>query len=161
MSSSVSSRLRRPPVGLLVVAALVAIIAAPPVVITLVNDAAAREVEAELRDLPLPEGTVVVDSSSAAGKFNGNGNGMQYLGGLLIRSDLPLAQLQAFYQDQPRIGGVAPGVADAGDARAESLRRAGGVFAVPADDDLFVVTAWGRGPDLLDGLFQTLDLRGH
>lgn len=127
--------------------------------IPLVNDASARGVEAALRELPVPLGTEVVDGSAAAGKFSGNGNGMQYLGALLVRTGDSAAQLQAIYDAQPEPHDAsAVSVIPTGGEKAEQLRRAGGVFTLPASDELLIVYAWGDGPPWF---FQTADLRGH
>ena len=39
----------------------------------------------------------MIESLSQAGKLTGNGNGMQYFGAILIRSDLSLEELDAYY----------------------------------------------------------------
>lgn len=52
-----------------------------------VNDMYAREVARELAAVPLPEGTELIEKTSAAGKFFGNGNGMQYFGAVLLKAD--------------------------------------------------------------------------
>ena len=39
----------------------------------------------------------MIESISRAGKLTGNGNGMQYFGAILIRSDLSLEELDAYY----------------------------------------------------------------
>ena len=49
--------------------------------------------EKELCETPLPEKTELIESISRAGKLTGNGNGMQYFGAILIRSDLSLEEL--------------------------------------------------------------------
>ena len=53
--------------------------------------------EKELCETPLPEKTELIESISRAGKLTGNGNGMQYFGAILIRSDLSLEELDAYY----------------------------------------------------------------
>lgn len=50
-----------------------------------------------LEDTPLPWHTEVCDAVCVAGKLNGNGNGMQYFGGILIKSDLTLKELENYY----------------------------------------------------------------
>lgn len=46
------------------------------------------------------DGAELVDSVSVAGKLSGNGNGMQYLGVPLIRSDETLSELATSYDTQ-------------------------------------------------------------
>ena len=41
----------------------------------------------------------MIESLSQAGKLTGNGNGMQYFGAILIRSELSLEEWDAYYSD--------------------------------------------------------------
>lgn len=68
------------------------LIAAP-----IVNDNIAKKTANELVDLPLPNNTEYVESIHKAGKLVGNGNGMQYFGAILIKSDLSLDELKEYY----------------------------------------------------------------
>lgn len=52
--------------------------------------------EDQLVGLPRPPGTELIASYSQAGKLVGNGNGMRYLGAILITSDLTLTALTTF-----------------------------------------------------------------
>ncbi len=65
--------------------------------IPLVNNYSARCVENELLDIPLPSDTEFVESISEAGKLVGNGNGMQYFGAILVKSELSLDELTEYY----------------------------------------------------------------
>ena len=65
--------------------------------ISSINNNIAYKVEKELCETPLPEKTELIESISRAGKLTGNGNGMQYFGAILIRSDLSLEELDAYY----------------------------------------------------------------
>lgn len=65
--------------------------------IPLINNHTAYKVEKTLCEIPLPEETELIESLSQAGKLTGNGNGMQYFGAILIRSDLSLEELDAYY----------------------------------------------------------------
>ncbi|CAM3413042.1 MULTISPECIES: hypothetical protein [Saccharibacillus] len=51
----------------------------------------------QLRKAPLPEDTVFVEMQSAVGKLNGNGNGIDFFAGMLVRSDLSLSELIDYY----------------------------------------------------------------
>ncbi len=66
--------------------------------IPLINNFKAYKVKNELLNIPLPEKTEIVESISKAGKLSGNGNGMQYLGAMLICSDLPFGDLKTYYE---------------------------------------------------------------
>ena len=65
--------------------------------VPLVNNLIAFDVKRKLIALPLPESTQYIDSISYAGKLEGCGNGMQYFGAILIKSDLSLKALNEFY----------------------------------------------------------------
>ena len=67
--------------------------------IPLINNNIAYKVEKALCEIPLPEETELIESLSQAGKLTGNGNGMQYFGAILIRSELSLEELDAYYSD--------------------------------------------------------------
>ena len=68
----------------------------------LINNHTAYKVEKALCEIPLPEETELIESLSQAGKLTGNGNGMQYFGAILIRSELSLEELDAYYSDYRR-----------------------------------------------------------
>ncbi len=81
-------------VMMLAVAVLLVIVA---LIIPVANNAVALGVEKELKALPLPEDTRLVESSSVAGRLTGKGSGMQYFGALLVESDLTAQELQEYY----------------------------------------------------------------
>lgn len=64
-----------------------------------VNDFSAKNVENSLLEIALPENAQMVESVSKAGKLVGNGNGMQYFGAMLIKSEQTLEELTAYYAD--------------------------------------------------------------
>ena len=68
------------------------LIAAP-----VVNSNVAKKTAKELVNLPLPENTEYIEAIYKAGKLVGNGNGMQYFGAILIRSELSLEELKEYY----------------------------------------------------------------
>ena len=65
----------------------------------LINNHTAYKVEKALCEIPLPEETELIESLSQAGELTGNGNGMQYFGAILIRSELSLEELETYYSD--------------------------------------------------------------
>ena len=67
-------------------------------VIMLVNDGIAHSMEKEILACPLPENTELLDSISIAAKVEGNGNGMQYNSGILVRSELDEEELANHYE---------------------------------------------------------------
>ncbi len=64
------------------------------------NDLIAYDIENDLKNIPLPENTELVDSVSNAGKIIGNGNGMQYYGAIVVSSQLSLEELTEYYTSQ-------------------------------------------------------------
>jgi hypothetical protein len=127
-----------------------------PVAITLVNDAAARSVEAQLLELQLPDDAELLDSMSQAGNLTGNGNGMQYLGALLIKSDDSAAELRRFYEEVEDESGLQIAVTPAQDV--QGFHGVGGFLADAGIEGTFVVEAWGDGAGWF---FENFDLRGH
>lgn len=118
------------------------------------NNRVARHIEQRLLDLPLPPGAELVDSVWAAQRLAGAGNGMEYYGALLIRSDHSLAGLQVYYSAQP--GDQYVSAADD-----ELLHRRTLLFEDEHDlqqPGLFMVIASGEAPN---ELHRQLDLRGH
>ena len=65
--------------------------------IMFVNDIVANNPEKYLLNVVLPEKTQLVESNSVAGKIYGNGNGMQYIGQLLVTTELSEEELKAYY----------------------------------------------------------------
>lgn len=125
------------------------------VVVPIVNNAIALGVEKDLKKLSLPEKTELVESTSLAGKMIGNGNGMQYLGAILIKSDLSLDALQAYYADYD--GTVEPQLnADVRVAMNKELSFRHAEYGV----GYYVVYRWGDAPDWIQDWLDT-DLRGH
>lgn len=69
--------------------------------IVVANNRIADSLEQDLLNYPLPPQTELLDSASIAAKVAGNGNGMQYIGALLVKSDLSEDELQAYYDFCP------------------------------------------------------------
>ncbi len=67
------------------------------ITVMFVNDLIANKPEKEILSFSLPEKTQLVESNSVAGKLYGNGNGMQYIGQLLVTSELTEEELRAYY----------------------------------------------------------------
>lgn len=122
----------------------------------------ARDLEA----IPLPPSTEYVAQAHRAAKLVGNGNGMQYLGAILIRSDLSLAELSSYYEgvDVGDSSGITvvrstdglPG-SDHYSSR-ETSGGAGGIFTEPPASDRFIVWVWGTTSSYV---LKDLDIRGH
>ncbi len=125
--------------------------------IPLINNHTAYKVEKALCEIPLPEETELIESLSQAGKLTGNGNGMQYFGAILIRSELSLEELDAYYSDYrsneweylvETQEGQSVEVIDHGALQfSEEIKGSG----------YYIVYSWGSGNSLL----EELDIRGH
>lgn len=127
------------------------------IAVPLLNDYSARKVEARLCELPLPDQTESIESLSCAAKLTGNGNGMQYFGAVLIRSELSLKELRKYYSeydtkeweylvDEQR--GQSVQVIEHGNLQFSTEIKGGGYY---------IVYAWGIG----DPLLEEIDIRGH
>ena len=64
------------------------------------NNHCAYVIEQDIKNVPLPDSTYFVESKSFAGKLIGNGNGMQYLGVVLIKSKQTKEGILLYYQSQ-------------------------------------------------------------
>jgi len=81
----------------IIIAALVLIPVILYSAIVIANNRIADGLEQALLSHPLPENTEILDSASIAAKVSGNGNGMQYFGAILVKSELSEEELQAYY----------------------------------------------------------------
>lgn len=126
--------------------------------IPIVNDYSASEIEKRLMAIPLPENTEYVDSISKAGKMTGNGNGMQYFGAVLVKSELSLDELSAYYSayrenDWDCLVEIQEGqqieVTEHGSLSFET--------SLSAEEQYYILYSWGSGIEP----FSELDIRGH
>lgn len=69
--------------------------------IVVANNRIADSLKQDLLNYPLPPQTELLDSESIAARVAGNGNGMQYIGALLVKSELGEDELQAYYDRCP------------------------------------------------------------
>lgn len=129
------------------------LIAAP-----VINDSIAKKTANELVDLPLPDSTEFIESVYKAGKLFGNGNGMQYFGAILIKSELSLDELKEYY------GAFAEHewecvVENQKTTNIElSDEHINMTFKTDIEgDQYYIVYSWGSN----DTIFHEFDLRGH
>lgn len=128
------------------------LIAAP-----VINDNISKKTAKALVELPLPEDTELVESVYKAGKLIGNGNGMQYFGAILIKSQLSFEELEKYYS------GFAENEWDCvvekqTDGHIKMIEH--GELSFQTDitgDDYYMVYSWGDN----DTIFHELDIRGH
>lgn len=126
--------------------------------IPVVNDLYAKRIADELSALPLPENTRIAEKMSAAAKLWGNGNGMQYMGALLLESELPLDELEEFYSES-----AMPCRISRQDGKTIKVTEHGNYgFNTEIDSDsYYIVYALGGDGSALQQLYAELDLRGH
>ena len=83
---------------LLIVMFVLPIISYIGIVVT--NNSIAEKIEKDLVSYELPTNTKLVDSVSVAAKLTGSGNGMQYMGAILVDSDLSKEELKEHYSSE-------------------------------------------------------------
>ena len=125
--------------------------------IPLINNHTAYKVEKKLCETPLPEKTELIESILRAGKLTGNENGMQYFGAILIRSDLSLEELDAYYSgyrsnEWEYLVDIQEG------QEIEVVDHSTLQFAEQIESKgYYIVYSWGDGNSLL----KEIDIRGH
>ena len=139
-------------ISLIFAAAVIMLIASVP----FVNNHVARRTANELAEIPLPEHTEYIEKISRAAKLVGNGNGMQYLGVVLLKSELTLEELEEYYS------GYNVTVKHQTGKRIEGMNPSGLVFTSEINgDDFYVVYKWGNNDYPLHVFYENFDLRGH
>ncbi len=123
----------------------------------IINNSIAKKTANELVDLPLPNSTEFIESIYKAGKLVGNGNGMQYFGAILIRSELSLDELKKYYLE----------FADSEwkfivenqiDTDVRIIEHAMLTFKTDIDgNNYYIVYSWGNN----NTIFHEFDIRGH
>ena len=73
--------------------AIIIVILFIPLIISVSNDNISKNVVKNLKSISLPDNSELIDSISVSGKLTGNGNGMQYFGAILIKTDLSEEEL--------------------------------------------------------------------
>ena len=125
------------------------------IAVPIVNDHTAKKTAETLADIPLPESAELCETFSAAGKLVGNGNGMQYFGAILIRTETSeLDKLQDYYQSQY------PGctVEFQPGSQIQVIEHGSFSFKTQVGGEVYyIVYAWGHD----ESIFSELDLRGH
>ncbi len=132
--------------------------------VVITNDILADGIEMDLMEYSLPADTVLEDSMSVAGKLVGNGNGMQYMGSILISSVLNETQLKEYYEQ--RFDFIEVHVQE--DERLDFLNSPNYSFRKKLDDTektYYSITCWdSEAAKKLGGFARALldlDMRGH
>ncbi len=125
--------------------------------IPIVNDFIANKMAKSIKAIKLPDNTQYIETFSKAGKLIGSGNGMQYLGGILVKSELPLQDLQTYYSQYAKNDWECI-VENQTDKNISFVEH--GTVSLNTDisgDTYYVVYSWGDN----DSIYSELDLRGH
>lgn len=125
--------------------------------IPVINDSIANKTAERVEKTELPNNTQYIETFSKAGKLVGNGNGMQYLGGILIKSELSLQELQSYYS-QYAANDWECIVEKQTDKNISFIEHGTVSFSSNiSGDTYYVVYSWGNA----DPIFSELDIRGH
>ena len=140
-------------IGIVIVLSLIGFMVSAPIV----NDYTALRTARELEEIPLPEQTEFIESISKAGKLVGNGNGMQFLGCILIKSDMTLEELKAYYSAYAEKEWEC--VVEKQTAQElHFLEHANISFDTEVkEENYYIVYSWGEGMEI----FSEFDIRGH
>lgn len=134
-----------------------------PLYITLENNKIAKDTLRKLQEVELPADTEVVDSISIAGKLIGNGNGMQYFGAVLLKTELSEEELNAYYELY-RENDWSLLVEKQNSAEIEVIDRMGYQFENYGENEgnFYVLYSWGSAEGyFLGDILQEFDIRGH
>ena len=136
---------------------LIVLILAAFVSVPVYNNYCAYNVEKMLCETPLPEQTELIEAISKAGKLTGNGNGMQYFGAILIKSELSLEELDAYYSEYRSNEWEYLVEVQEGQS-VEMLEHGGLQFSEEIKgNSYYIVYSWGSGNSLL----RELDIRDY
>ena len=134
-----------------------------PLYIVLMNNEIANRTTEELANIQLPENTQMVDTISIAGKVSGNGNGMQYFGAVLLKTNLSEEELDTYYQ-QYRGNSSKFLIKKQETEKIEVIDKPGYYFQTFNEEDkekYYILYSYGSADGIfLEDLLE-LDLRGH
>lgn len=145
--------------GKTVLSALIAVIIFVCAVVPAANNFIAYRIKKDLERCPLPEGAELCASVSAAGKLDGNGNGMQYLGAILIRSHSNLQDIRSHYT-KFRTGPWDHLVREQRGNRVDIIEHQDISFDILMyeNDTYYIVYTWGTA---VSDFLVFADIRGH
>lgn len=130
-----------------------------------VNDYIADKVSMKLYKIPLPDDTEFVERQFMAGKLTGSGNGMEYLGVILIKSELSLKELKKYYSDyykENELDFIDFGVKRQNGKEVKIVEHGSYSFDSDVEDNnYYIVYAWGKEGEDFNSIFYEFDLRGH
>lgn len=125
--------------------------------VPIVNNNVAKKTAKELADLPLPENTEYIEDIYKAGKLVGNGNGMQYFGAILIKSELSLEELKEYYSAFAEHEWECVVEKQMG-TEIKDIEHVKLAFKTDVDTEkYYIVYSWGDN----NTFFHEFDIRGH
>ena len=138
-----------------VIGALIVIIF--PLIIPGINDNIAYRTALGIKNIELTDEIEYIEMFSAAGKLMGNGNGMQYLGGILVKSELPIEDICEYYAQYTN--NEREYFVDKQKGQQISFIEHGAVILHTdvEEDNFYIVYTWGHSNFCL----TELDIRGH
>ena len=123
----------------------------------IVNDTVAKKTANELAHFPLPGSTELIESIYKAGKLVGNGNGMQYFGAILIKSELSLDELKEYYSEFANSEWKCI-VENQTNKNIGMIEHTNLTFKADIKGkNYYIVYSWGNN----NTIFHELDIRGH
>lgn len=125
--------------------------------IPIVNNTIAKKTAQSVKEIELPNKTEYIETFAKAGKLVGNGNGMQYLGGILIKSELPLSELQAYYSRYSETESECIVEKQTGKELSFIEHGTVSLHTDISGDLYYIVYSWGNS----NSIYRDLDLRGH
>ncbi|MBD5549654.1 MAG: hypothetical protein HDQ96_00520 [Lachnospiraceae bacterium] len=141
----------------IIVLTVVTIILSVLMITPIINNNMAEKTADELVDLPLPNNTEFIESIYKAGKLVGNGNGMQYFGAILIKSELSLDELKEYYLEFADNEWKCI-VENQTNTEVEIIEHTNLTFKTDIEgNDYYIVYSWGDN----NTIFHELDIRGH
>lgn len=124
----------------------------------IVNDNVAKKTANELVEIPLPNNTEFIESIYEAGKLDGNGNGMQYFGAILIKSELSLDELKEYYAEFTENEWTCVVDNQVNSDVDKRIMDATLTFKTKIEgNDYYIVYSWGDN----NTIFHGFDVRGH
>lgn len=144
---------------IIIIILIMLIIFGIPLYIKVGNDIIAKKVEVGLKNTKLPDKTEIIDSISIAGKLVGNGNGMQYFGAILIKTELSEYELNQHYK-QYRNKKLEYNIRKQTSDKIEVIELGSYKFKKFKDDEkekYYIIYSWGSNKNEL----LNLDIRGH
>ena len=124
--------------------------------VPIVNNHTAKNTAKVIEKIELPANTEYVENFWKAGKLVGNGNGMQYLGGILVRSELTIEELRAHYSQH--LGQNDYDAEKQSDQNINIIEHGNLSLQTTIDNDnYYIIYLWGND----ESVFSFLDIRGH